>query len=363
MNLILDIDGTLIDRDEDGPIIRPHLGIFLTYAFENFERVSIWTNATPAWYERVKSEIFDEVMPEGKKFDFVWTRENCFLEMTKMGPDGRFYFPITRKPLAHVYAAFHPAYTASNTYIVDDTCETYAFNLLNAVPIDTYNWGELTTTGNCSMNGEDIELLRLISYFEKHLFAPAKDEAVASHCGSQISIQIPFCFSPERPQGPLGQGQLLGQMSPISRADIPVVACTVDEAIELSEQKTEHRARARMNSFGYETATATALDAAFTSQLNMCYSSFDNSPDISEDISDTPSDNFNLIAVDDFKCESQSVISIQGSTDESTEIVPEPKGLIPEAEEFTSNTTIILSEDFAPMREVEGTVFLSRLNR
>jgi hypothetical protein len=463
MNLILDIDGTLIDRDEDGPIIRPHLGIFLAYAFEKFDRVSIWTNAAPAWYKRVKLEIFDDVMPEGKNFDFVWTRENCFLETTKMGPDGRFYFPITRKPLSLVYAAFPLAYNSSNTYVIDDTCETYTHNLSNAVPIETYNWGELSTTGNCSMDGEDSELLRLITYFEKHLFAATTKEEGAIVSTSQISIHIPSCLSPDRSleqypleqcpllveQYPLGQGQLLGQApcttqhttqhttphntpqpSPISRADTPVLArAREEEYSELAELKSEHRARAisGTTTVGYETTTTTTptttpttpttptpttptsptatttLVTAFSSQLNIYYPAADNAAaTTTTTTAATSTTTAATAATSTTTAATTAATAVTTATTTTTtaadtckftaivltEMDSDPKGVIPEYEKCTtttshttsssspstpttssmtsSNTTPTTSTttyELAPVREVEGAVFLSRLNR
>ena len=84
MNLILDMDGTLIDSYFSfvtGKMViipRPHLKEFLEFVFDNFSNVSIWTNGVKEWYEEVYSTLLITFIPNGKSFHFVKTRENLF---------------------------------------------------------------------------------------------------------------------------------------------------------------------------------------------------------------------------------------------------------------------------------------------
>ena len=135
MNLILDVDGTLIDNDDGDPVERPFLKEFLIFVFDHFHTVSIWTNATPIWFNMVLDRILNPFLPEGKSFHFIWTREHCIMERVHLHPR-----PYTRKPLTQVYTAFPTTHSPENTLIVDDSPETYIHNPLSAVPVATYRW-------------------------------------------------------------------------------------------------------------------------------------------------------------------------------------------------------------------------------
>lgn len=151
MNLILDLDGTLIDCDDDGDAVpRPHLREFLAGVFSLFSTVSIWTNATPYWFNTVYQNVLIDFVPNGKQFLFVWTREKCVLQQEA------FHRPITRKPLSLVYESFATTHSPDNTIVVDDTPETYGLNPEAAIPISRFHW-------NSNKNEEeDKELLNLL---------------------------------------------------------------------------------------------------------------------------------------------------------------------------------------------------------
>ena len=178
MNLILDVDGTLIDSDDGDIIARPYLAEFLIFVFKHFNTVSIWTNATPVWVNKVMDTVLVPLLPEGKNFYFVWTREKCVMERVVLHPR-----PYTRKPLSLVHEEYPTTHTSKNTVIVDDSPETYAHNLASAVSIETFRWSymprnsdieEDTTFENCDNSSEeevtDKELLRLIDDFQLAYF-------------------------------------------------------------------------------------------------------------------------------------------------------------------------------------------------
>ncbi len=149
MNIILDMDGTLIDNIGFTPYARPHLKNFLNFCFHNFQHVSIWTAASPEWFQVVNQHIFQHLL-EGRTFHFVWTRDRCtittasYLDYDELdGRNNEFvlcYPGRIEKRLTKVYKAFKKQYNRHNTLIVDDLPETYSKNYGNAIPIHKYEY-------------------------------------------------------------------------------------------------------------------------------------------------------------------------------------------------------------------------------
>ena len=162
MNIILDIDGTLIECfDDDSKITeRPYLKQFFKYIFEKFESVSIYTHAKQDWCDEVCKKCLNKLIPEGKQFDFIWTRSECITEYFSESCYSSYSnIEITIiKPLQKVYDKF-PNYNEFNTFILDDTPSTYRDNIENSIKINSF-------TGK----DNDKELLRVVRYLNKHLF-------------------------------------------------------------------------------------------------------------------------------------------------------------------------------------------------
>lgn len=123
-NLILDLDGTLIEQflyfPPAGciPKHRPYLKEFLEYVFTHFNKVSIWTASNNEWaYPILQTFEF----PEGKKFDFV------------LCGDGK---PIL-KDLAIIFEAFG-GYTRDNTLFIDDNVFNCNANLSNSIHVPAW---------------------------------------------------------------------------------------------------------------------------------------------------------------------------------------------------------------------------------
>jgi hypothetical protein len=155
MNLILDMDGTLIDgfyNDYNEVIIkkRPFLKLFFKFVFNNFDNVSIWTNANFEWFNIIYENELKYLIPEGKSFDFVKTRETSIT------------YPL--KDLEIIYID-SPQYNENNTFIIDDCPETYQKNISNSIPIEIYNYEY-----EQNISKIDTELLRIIKLFENKLF-------------------------------------------------------------------------------------------------------------------------------------------------------------------------------------------------
>lgn len=154
MNLILDMDGTLINERMEP---RPHLKEFFEYVFSHFSNVSIWTFANTHWFALVYHTVFVHLLPKGKTFHFVWCRVNC--KLVEYVPN----IPMVVKPLVEIYKRYPIVYNPYNTLILDDTPSTYRENVGNAIRISTY-----------SVNKTDTELLNIMYEFERKLFSPIK---------------------------------------------------------------------------------------------------------------------------------------------------------------------------------------------
>lgn len=137
MNLVLDIDGTLVQQvsDEQAPALRPHVGSFLRFAFDHFSHVAVWSAANHEWVDDIIARLSEASGINLKeRLVFIWAAENItFFTQFTMGD----YHTRTTKKLAKVWKRF-PAFTKHNTLILDDTPRTYCLNYGNAVPIPTW---------------------------------------------------------------------------------------------------------------------------------------------------------------------------------------------------------------------------------
>jgi hypothetical protein len=156
MNIILDMDGTLIDEHMNP---RPHLDLFFRYIFAHFDHVSIWTFASVNWFSQVFEKTLKHFIPPGKGFHFVWCRIHC--KMMEITPPMSMFLQkpgfIVIKPLSTVFKTFPTIYLPTNTIFIDDTPSTYSQNKQNAIPITSFHDNNLF----------DNELLRIINYMIK----------------------------------------------------------------------------------------------------------------------------------------------------------------------------------------------------
>jgi TFIIF-interacting CTD phosphatase-like protein len=155
MNLILDMDLTLIKhtyiQNNIQIIPRPYLPLFFSYIFTHFNNISIWTHSTDEWYNNVYEKLLKHIIPQGKSFHFVWTRNKCIEKPIKTGLFS--YQNTIIKPLNRVFS-FYNEYNTQNTLIIDDTVSTYQLNVFNAIPIKPF------------LFNNDEELLRIIQILE-----------------------------------------------------------------------------------------------------------------------------------------------------------------------------------------------------
>lgn len=168
--IVLDLDGTLIDvqlhandqkqvsffdedyyhrftlKDDDGKdlfyslAVRPGLYRFLTFLFANFD-VAVWTAAHVTYMNAVVNHIFTQT--QRQELVFAWSYAQC-----------EPYIPdkcLRLKPLRRIWSRYFNRYSKSNTFIIDDTPETYSENVDNALPIKTWTREELIDTDLMSL--------------------------------------------------------------------------------------------------------------------------------------------------------------------------------------------------------------------
>jgi hypothetical protein len=156
MNLILDMDGTLVGcnanfrLDMDGKPTevtcypRPWLKEFLSFCFRNFASVSIWTAATRTWFEIVDARIFQPIIrdinsedPLGKYYQWklAITQEHCLFHSTENEI-------LTYKPLFRLWYSTEgaiPGFTSTNTLAIDDSPCTFTYNPHNGLVISRFH--------------------------------------------------------------------------------------------------------------------------------------------------------------------------------------------------------------------------------
>lgn len=149
MNIILDMDGTIIDNyslmQETIIIARPYLREFLHYLFSHHERISIWTNGSSRWYNKCFNECIQHHMPQDKSFDFVITYDDCLVRNKTTCP----------KSLSLIYDKYSN-YSEHNTIMIDDSPHTLKDNMDNGILISSYEYEE-------DDHDLDNELLKMIN--------------------------------------------------------------------------------------------------------------------------------------------------------------------------------------------------------
>ena len=74
MNVILDVDETLLTKKNDIIILRPYVREFIETCFNVFKSVSIWTANTKEHFESVYPKI-REIMYENREFKHIFIED------------------------------------------------------------------------------------------------------------------------------------------------------------------------------------------------------------------------------------------------------------------------------------------------
>jgi hypothetical protein len=162
INLILDIDSTLIANFGQQIRARGHLARFLYFCFLNFKTVSIWTAAEFSWFNIVNKALFEPIMVEISKS----LKKKCSFRFVYVRPQGKIKYVI--RPQSQIQAIFikdlhdiwnqkwkFPEFNQYNTIIVDDTPDTFSHNYRNAFRIQPLSYNDTN----------DIELIKLMIYW------------------------------------------------------------------------------------------------------------------------------------------------------------------------------------------------------
>ncbi|KAJ3026200.1 UNVERIFIED_CONTAM: hypothetical protein HDU68_006074 [Siphonaria sp. JEL0065] len=212
--IVLDLNGTLIDRLAKGPervaanrnplcpkeadltlnknkvFLRPYLDVFLKFLFENFH-VSAWTSATPKNSVPLVDFIFE---PFGANYGLGLfhnrDRDKCIIEptpekeynsvkdLTKIWLDNS-----TRNPDA---VNVEGIWNEHNTILVDDSACKSCRTPLNHLLVPTFSVGDLKLTRNCD---QDTTLLSAVSYLRSMQESHVKAESNCTNWSVQEFIK------------------------------------------------------------------------------------------------------------------------------------------------------------------------------
>ncbi len=154
--LVLDLDETLIygteealNHEQDFRVgqyfiyKRPFLESFLKFCFENFD-VAVWTTSTRSYAQ----EIFETVLQNNQKLQFLWTRERCTLIFDEEQREHHF--------VKRMYKLRRRSYQLESIIVVDDSPNVWRCSYGNLVRVSKFEGDET-----------DDELKLLPLYLEK----------------------------------------------------------------------------------------------------------------------------------------------------------------------------------------------------
>lgn len=180
MNLVFDLDGTLIHYINDGnylptPIARPNLKSLLQTSFELCNNVSIWTLASQKWLNKCLDQIIYPRLNSSQKFKYLYTEKNC---VHKYNNDLMMYQNVTiYKPLKKLWKKpnFYKPY---NTIIIEDTPSNCVKNFDNMIIVESWN-GDLNDTElyhleeylkNINSEKENIDYFNVDKFFDVRIY-------------------------------------------------------------------------------------------------------------------------------------------------------------------------------------------------
>jgi hypothetical protein len=167
---------------------RPHVDEFLTYCFQRFDAVAIWTHASEEWANFIVTTVLKRKKAD---FAFVWSaNDKRYTKVTLASRTGAAIVEATMacggfdaygaggsyvniKELKKIYSAY-PRFSKKHTIIVEDTPENCARNFGNAIYIPAFGAttsafaqpNALTQLQQAAIKDGDNFLLKLCFYFE-----------------------------------------------------------------------------------------------------------------------------------------------------------------------------------------------------
>lgn len=140
-----------------GGFERDDLQEFLSFVYDNFSFVAVWTAAEDDYGKQICHSIFRNV-----PVPFViWSRKMCERE------DGGYIKPLSKMVVMNKQYGL----TMKNTLIIDDTEETFVKNRENALKIPAYH-PELDLR---SLSAKDTCLKKIMNYFSSQKFIDSQD--------------------------------------------------------------------------------------------------------------------------------------------------------------------------------------------
>jgi len=133
---------------------RPYLNEFLTFCFDYFNKVVLWSAGRKSYVRRLAREITRDTHP----FDLVWTYDNCTNE--GMG-----------KPLKKLLKNNPNLGDISQVFIVDDKKSSIQENKKNGIVIPAYD----PILEIESLRKDDLCLIKLKNWFSKSEVIESKD--------------------------------------------------------------------------------------------------------------------------------------------------------------------------------------------
>jgi len=125
MNIILDLDGTLIDQY----VLRPHIKKFLLFCFNEFDTVSLWSSTSEQWLYQVINNLttmlyeISCILKKCCAFHYTFYDKHCTYINNKI-----------IKPLRNINDL-----SLTNTLIIDDSIHSFDYNPDNGVYIPTFS--------------------------------------------------------------------------------------------------------------------------------------------------------------------------------------------------------------------------------
>jgi len=161
--LVLDLDQTLIDSDDDGVVTeRPHLRRFLESCMQLFSYVAIWTRAKQSWVDHVLRNA-PTLARYAEKFLFIWTYDQCSVRIVLGGYySGQDHIRIT-KPLER--ASQKCGIPLENIWLLDDLAENNQDNRPEAFI--------LCKPFDADAEKNDTELLNILMHLQRDPPIPA----------------------------------------------------------------------------------------------------------------------------------------------------------------------------------------------
>lgn len=150
-------------------IFRPYLDQFIDFCFMHFNKVIIWSAGTKKYVREMCKTIFKG----HKQPHLILTREDCVMK-EGIEEDGEVVYEDIFKSLHIIFdnPKFKDIVTPENTFVIDDRSDTFSLNPGNGILIPRF---EADIDHNEIKSKEDKNLMKLIYWFSLKENSTASD--------------------------------------------------------------------------------------------------------------------------------------------------------------------------------------------